>query len=141
MIALLAYPMASWSAAEVLDAVIASGIIAFCNVVLGYFLLQYAIDKSNSVFMGVVFGGMGIRMALILVALTILLINDYHALALSLALMGFYVVYMIVELVYVTRELGTRPSRSKAKKRAHGTERTASSDPTLLNGLESNAGS
>jgi len=106
-------------------AVIAAGIIAFGNILLGAFSLEYAIDKSNTAFMTAVFGGMGVRMGLILVAMTLLLLNGYHALALALALMGFYVVYMIAEITYATRELSQRSARARASKRSSTNEHTS----------------
>ena len=110
----LAYPLYAWGSVEVLRAVIASGIIAFVNILLGGLSLEYAINKSNTVFMTAVFGGMGVRMGLILVAVTILLLNDYHALALTLSLMGFYVVFMTSEIIYVNNELSRRSASAKA---------------------------
>ncbi len=108
MALLLAYPLYAWASAEVARAIIAAGIIAFANIIIGCITLDYSIDKSNSVFMIAVFGGMGVRMGLILVAMALLLINGYHGLALSLALMGFYVVFMIAEIMYATRDLSKR---------------------------------
>ena len=108
---IVVYPTIAWATPEVARSIVAAGIIAFVNVVLGSAILEWGIDKSNSVFMYSVFGGMGLRMALILVALTVLLVNDYHALSLALALMGFYVMSMITEIVYVLRVLNSRPTR------------------------------
>ena len=113
MALLLAYPLYAWSSAEVIRAVVASGIIAFLNIIIGCIALEYTIDKSNKIFMIGVFGGMGIRMGLILVAVAILLINGYHALSLSLSLMGFYVAFMIAEILYATRELSRRSPKGR----------------------------
>ena len=116
----LAYPLYAWGSVEVVRAVIASGIIAFVNILLGAISLEYAINRSNRVFMTAVFGGMGVRMGLILVAVTILLLNDYHALALTLSLMGFYVVFMTAEIIYVNSELSRRSASAKAARSASG---------------------
>lgn len=113
---LLAYPMYAWATPEVMRAVIASAVIAFLNTLLGVLSIEYSIDKSNKVFMSMVLGGMGVRMGLILVALTILLLNKYHALALSLSLMGFYVTFLIAELWYVMKELTRRKVQDKKGK-------------------------
>src|SRR5947209_6948545 len=63
----------------------AAGAIAFVNVVLGYFALAYGIDKSNTLFMSIVFGGMGLRMAGVLVAYTLFLLNGLDVAALTLS--------------------------------------------------------
>lgn len=127
----LAYPLHAWARPEVIRAVVASGIIAVVNIILGGLTLEYAIDKENRRFMAAVFGGMGVRMGLILVAVTLLLINGYHALALSLSLMGFYVVFMIAEITYVVRELSRRSPRvtpASRRKDGHTSFRSISVD-------------
>jgi len=117
LVLVLAYPVHAWAGAEIVRAVVASGIIALANIIIGCITLDLAIDKRNTVFMAAVFGGMGIRMGLILVAMTILLLNGYHALALSLSLMGFYIVFMIAEIVYAARELGRRNAKARTVRR------------------------
>lgn len=113
MALLLAYPLYAWSSAEVIRAVVASGVIALVNIIVGCITLDYTIDKSNQTFMIGVFGGMGIRMGLILLAVAILLLNGYHALSLTLSLMGFYVAFMIAEIIYATRELSRRNPKTR----------------------------
>jgi hypothetical protein len=127
----LAYPLYAWASEEIMRAIVASGIIAFVNIIIGALTLEYAIDKANSRFMTAIFGGMGIRMGLILVAVTILLLNGFHAVALTLSLMGFYVVYMVAEIVYATRELARQSARARAARRAasgHASFRSLSVD-------------
>jgi hypothetical protein len=113
----LAYPTIAWASPEVVRSIVASGIIALVNVVLGLIVLEWGIDKPNGAFMYSVFGGMGVRMGLILVTLTVLLLNSYHALSLALSLMGFYVLYSIIEIVYTLRELNRRPARRSTRRR------------------------
>lgn len=113
---ILAYPVTVWMSDHQQQAVYASAIMAFANVILGYFILAYGIDKPTSLFMISVFGGMGVRMALILGALAILLVNKYNPLVLSLSFMGFYVVFMVVEIQLVLSEMGTRKKREQAGK-------------------------
>jgi hypothetical protein len=69
---------------------------------------EVAIGKSHQVFMSVVFGGMGIRMALVLIAFTILLLNGYHPLAMALSLMGFYLIVLTAEVMYALQVLAGR---------------------------------
>ena len=113
----LAYPTVAWATPEVARSIVASGIIALVNALIGLIALEWAIDKENGPFMYTVFGGMGLRMGMILVALTVLLLGGYHALSLPLSLMGFYVLYTIAEIVYVMQELDRRPSRRAARRR------------------------
>ena len=118
MALVLAYPLHAWSSAEVIRAVVASATIAFLNAVVGALTLEYAIDRSNKTFMIAVFGGMGVRMGLVLATVMILLFSKYHALALVLSLMGFYVAYMIAEITHVLRELARRKPVAARGRRA-----------------------
>lgn len=112
--AILLYPVTEWMTARQQDALMAAAITALSNLLLGYLTLAYAIDKSNSTFMIGVFGGMGVRMALVLGTLAILLVNRYDALTLSLSFMGFYAISMILEIQLVLSEMGIRKRDSGA---------------------------
>ncbi len=120
----LAYPLHVWGTPEVIRAIAASATIAFLNAVAGALSLEYAIDRSNKVFMVAVFGGMGVRMGLVLAVVMILLLSGYHALALVLSLMGFYVAYMIAEITHVLRALARR--RPRATRAGHTPDRRTS---------------
>lgn len=109
-------PIAIWGSHELIKASIASGLIALGNVVVGCYLLEYAIDKSNQVFLISVFGGMFARMLVILVLFAILQRSGYDATTLALSLMGFYVAFLIAEIVYVLRELNKRNANARKKK-------------------------
>jgi hypothetical protein len=114
--AIVAYPTIAWATPEVVRSIVAAAIIAIVNVLIGLVALEWAIDKDHAPFMYAVFGGMGVRMGMILLALTVLLLDGYHALSLALALMGFYIVYTIAEIVYVLQELDKRPSRRPSRR-------------------------
>ncbi len=115
---LLAYPLYAWASAEVLKAVLAAGVIALVNVIVGAAIIEYAIDKPNGVFLGSVFGGMAMRMVAILITFAILVTNGYDRMALTFALMSFYLIFMIAEFIYITRELTRRRERSRAESRS-----------------------
>ena len=131
MALVLAYPATAWMNDHQQSALLASAIMAFANIVLGYIILVYAIDKPHAPLMIAVFGGMGVRMALILVVLAMLLVDGYDPLTLSLSFMGFYVVFMVTEIRMVLSEMGTRGKRPAASTRALRS-RTESSERLLF---------
>lgn len=108
LVVLLAYPFIAWAGPEVRAAMLAAAAIALMNAVAGLAMIEYGIDKSNSTFMISVLGGMGIRIGIILLVLTILLLNGFHQMALVLFLMAFYLIYLATELYYVVRFIGRR---------------------------------
>lgn len=111
--ALLIYPMSVWLV-DVRPAVIAAGIIAFVNAIIGMVIIELTLDKPNFVFMAAFFGGMGLRIFLILFAFALLLTQEYHAMTLTFFLMGFYFTYMVIEIRFVIKVL-SRYKGQKAK--------------------------
>ncbi len=116
--AVIYYPLSVWLTPDHLGTVIASGLIAFGNIVIGMVTLELFMEKPHSPFMIAVFGGMGIRMMLILAAFGVLLSYDHDSVVLALSLMGFYIVYMIAEIVYVMKVLGGRKVKLQPKRAA-----------------------
>lgn len=116
--ALLVYPLMAWMAPEVQRAFIAAGIIALVNVLAGVAIIEFAIDKPNGVFLASVFGGMALRMIGILATFTLLVLNGYDRMALTFALMGFYLIFMIAEFIYIMREMTRRKMRSRTQSRS-----------------------
>ncbi len=101
-------PVRIYATPDVFLAVVASGIIAVANMGLGLLGFEIGFDKSNTIFLSTVFGSMAFRMVLIMMALTILLLEGFHALALSLSLMCFYLLTLVAEIMYALRVLAGR---------------------------------
>lgn len=107
---LLAWPLSTWLV-ETRSAVFAAGAVAFCNTLLGLIIIELTIDKSNVVFMAAFFGGMGIRVFLVLFAFALLVSMGFHAMTLTFFLMGLYFAYLSIEIYYLVQEI----SRYKQK--------------------------
>ena len=103
---LAAYPLSRFGTVEVIVAATTGAIISTINVLLGYLSIEYSLNKSYSIFLKAVLGGMGIRMLLMLGALLILIkLFGFHAVALTVSLLGFYVIYLIIEVIFIQRKL------------------------------------
>jgi hypothetical protein len=106
---LSAYPLFSFASAEVIRACIAGVIISLANVLAGYAAIEYSIDKSYTIFLKAVLGGMGVRMLVMLAAIMIL-IETFHFQALPLvgSLMGFYVLFLILEVIFMQKKMNKK---------------------------------
>ena len=106
---LSAYPLFAFASAEIVRACIAGAVVSVANVLAGYAAIEYSIDKSYTVFLKAVLGGMGIRMLAMLGAM-LLLIEVFHVLAVPLvvSLMGFYVLFLILEVMFMQKKLGKK---------------------------------
>jgi hypothetical protein len=106
---LLAYPLAAFASGEVRTAVAAGAALGTVNVMLGYIAIRYSFDKSHSTFLKAVLGGMGLRLLFMLGAFTALIVGfGVQAMALTVSLLGFYAVFMVLEIVYIQRRMTVR---------------------------------
>ncbi|NTV06870.1 MAG: hypothetical protein HGA59_10280 [Chlorobiaceae bacterium] len=70
------------------------------NALTGYLLFEYAVDKESPVFTKVVFGGLTVRMLVLMMLIALLIIrhlvvvNDF-----VLSFFAFYFIYVIVEIL------------------------------------------
>ncbi len=75
-------------------------IMVVTNTAVGYLLFEYALDKESTVFTKVVFGGLMVRLLLMMVLIAVVLvrqlavINDF-----VFSFFAFYCIYVIVEIL------------------------------------------
>lgn len=103
------YPLIKFGTPEIIAGIVAGCIISIFNVLLGYFSIEYAIDKSNNTFLKAVLGGMGIRLIASLVAVLILIqVYEYHILSLVTSLLIFYFIFMLYEIMFFNKKLSLK---------------------------------
>ncbi len=102
---LAAYP-AMQAGSEALTAVIIGAVLSTVNVLVGFLAIEYSFDKSHATFLKAVLGGMGIRIVVML-ALLVLLIRyaGLPVVALVVSVLGFYVVFLVLELLYIQKKV------------------------------------
>jgi hypothetical protein len=106
---LLAYPLTALSSEEVRVAVAAGAALSTVNVLLGYLAIRYSFDRSHTTFLKAVLGGMGLRLLFMLGAFIALIMGfGLHPVALTVSLLGFYAVFMVLEIVYIQRRMTVR---------------------------------
>jgi hypothetical protein len=104
--ALAAYPLSRYGSPEVINAVVAGALLSTVNVLLGFFAIEYAFDKSYTVFLKAVLGGMGLRMVLLLgVMIVLILVFHMHTVALTVSLLSLYLIYLILEILFIQKKV------------------------------------
>jgi hypothetical protein len=107
--ALAAYPLSRYGSPEIISAVIVGALLSTVNVLLGFFAIEYAFDKSYTVFLKAVLGGMGVRMVLLLGAMIVLiLVFHMHTVALTISLLSLYVIYLVLEVLFIQKKMFLR---------------------------------
>ena len=104
---LLAYPLYEWLA-ETRGSVIAAWAMGFGNALLGMLAIELTLDRDSAIFMIAFFGGMMIRVFLILFIFALLLSEGFDAMTLTFFLMGFYFAYVAVEIRYLVQVLSRK---------------------------------
>ena len=106
---LFGYPLFAFASAEVVRACIAGVSISVTNVMAGYAAIEYSIDKSYTVFLKAVLGGMGLRMLVMLGALVILIeVFHFQTMPLVFSLMGYYVLFLVLEILFMQKKMNKK---------------------------------
>lgn len=101
-----AYPLVRFASDDMVVAAVAGALLSTVNVLLGFLTIEYAFDKSYTTFLKAVLGGMGVRMVLMLGALLLLImVMRLHAVALTISVLGFYLVYLVLEILFLQRRI------------------------------------
>ena len=93
------YPLYLWQGTNVLIAAGVGCAICTLNALAGAWLAMWGMGRDNRTFMTVVFGGMGIRLIIVLIFFFVALkLVKLHVFSLTLSLFLFYVVFQILEI-------------------------------------------
>ncbi|HTY01571.1 MAG TPA: hypothetical protein VMG09_16220 [Bacteroidota bacterium] len=104
--ALGGYPLLRYGSGDVVAGVVLGTALSTLNILLGYIAIEYSFEKSYTVFVRTVIGGMGIRLVLMLGLLALLIgVFHVHALALAFSLLGFYLVFLLLEVLFIQRKV------------------------------------
>ena len=75
-------------------------IMVVTNSVTGYLLFDYALDKESMVFTKVVFGGLTLRLLLLMVLVAVVIIRKFAVVNdFVFSFFAFYCIYVIVEII------------------------------------------
>lgn len=103
-----AYPCAMQASAATIAALIAGALMSTANVLLGYAAIEYSAGRSYTTFIKFVLGGMGIRMAAMLVTFFLgIRVFELPVVPFSVSMFTFYVVYLILEILYIQSRVHT----------------------------------
>ena len=98
------YPVyATWGSDAFVAALVGCG-ISTANVIAGVASIVWAFDKPQPVFLKAILGGMTVRMAgIFAVLIAMVKLTELDVFPLVGAMFGFYLVFQVLELRFVTR--------------------------------------
>ncbi|MEK7264150.1 MAG: hypothetical protein AAB071_06525 [Bacteroidota bacterium] len=102
------YPLSIFTDENFIRSVEIAALVMTFNAMLGYVAIEKSFFGSNSQFMVMVLGGMFVRLILLGFILFVL-IKVFHAniLALLSTMFFYYIVYTILEIIYITQKITT----------------------------------
>ncbi len=104
-----AYPLLRYGSDAVLVAAVTGAVLSTANVLVGFLTIQMTFHRSYTTFLKWVLGGMGVRMAVTLGALLLLiLVFRLHAVALTVAVVSFSLMYLVLEILVLHRMVQTK---------------------------------
>jgi hypothetical protein len=109
-VALLAfYPISEFATATVTRSIVAGGAMSLLNLLLGYLFIELSFEKSHTMFLKYVLGGMVGRLFLMWGILLVLIgAFQFHTASLMLSLLFFYIINLVLEIFYLQRKVSTK---------------------------------
>jgi hypothetical protein len=93
------WPLMRYASEDVIAAAVTGAVLSTINVLAGFLAIQLTFHRSYTTFLKAALGGMGIRMAVMLgLLLVLILVAHMHAIALTVALVGFSMIYLVLEI-------------------------------------------
>ncbi len=105
-------PLAVYANRQMIYGIIAGCAVSVANVLAGYLSIEYAFDRSNTAFLRIILGGMGIRL-LVVAAAIVLLLKVFHMdiYGLVFSFFFFYIVFAVLEILFLNRKISLRKTR------------------------------
>jgi len=106
------YPLMIYASQEIVKASITGALMSIVNVLAGYAAIEYSFDRSYTTFLKMVLGGMGVRMAVMLGTLVVLIeLFHFQAVALAISLLGCYSTFLVIEVLFIQKKLNHKIQR------------------------------
>jgi hypothetical protein len=103
------YPISEFATAEVIQGIIAGGVMSLINLLLGYAAIEISYERSHTTFLKYVLGGMGVRLMFMWGVLLVLIrLYHFHSASLMLSLLFFYVMNLVLEIFYLQKRVSSK---------------------------------
>jgi L-asparagine transporter-like permease len=109
VVLLVVLPLSVYSNTEILQSVVASGVVSFLHLLLGYACIEFGFEKSNTTFLKIILGGTFIRMVL-LVGIVFVLIRVYRfdTSSLMISFLLFFVLNLVLEIHLLQKKVALK---------------------------------
>ncbi len=93
-------------ASPINESFLAGAAMSIVNFALGFLSVEFAFEKPHTAFLKIVLGGMAARLFLMALAVLVLIKGyGFDSLSLMFTLLGFYVVNLTLEIVFLQKKV------------------------------------
>lgn len=102
LLILAGYTLFATSNQTISKSILIGDFLAFLNFILGLLFVSWGLSRPNKEFLASLFGGLLIRLSLLLILLTSTLIFlEINEISFIFSLLFFYFFYIIIEIIYL----------------------------------------
>lgn len=100
------FPLLKYATNEVIEGVAAGVALSVVNVLLGYTVIQFSLNKSYTTFIQIVLGGIAVRL-FVMVGLLLICVGllKFHSISLVGSLFVMYAIFLTIEVLYIHKKI------------------------------------
>ena len=100
------YPLLKYASDRVMEGVTAGVLLSVVNVLLGYVVIQFSLNRSYTTFIQIVLGGIAVRL-FVMVGLLLVCVGllKFHPVSVVGSLFIMYVIFLTIEVLYIHKKI------------------------------------
>ncbi|MFA6467746.1 MAG: hypothetical protein WCW35_02540 [Bacteroidota bacterium] len=100
------YPVTQYTAGHIAEGIAAGVVLSVVNALLGYGVIQFSLNRSYTIFMQIVLGGIVVRLFVMVgLLLAAVALFKFHAVSLIGSLFVMYMVFLTLEVLYIHKKI------------------------------------
>ncbi|MFA5834609.1 MAG: hypothetical protein WDA22_14110 [Bacteroidota bacterium] len=100
------YPLMKFGSEQVIVGVVAGVVLSLVNVLIGYIVIQFSLNKSYTTFIQIVLGGIVLRL-FVMVGLLLICVGllKLHSISVVGSLFVMYIIFLTMEVLYIHKKV------------------------------------
>ncbi len=100
------YPLKQYASEQVMQGVAAGVGLSVVNILMGFVVIQFSLNRSYTTFIQIVLGGIALRL-FVMVSLLLLFVGllKFHSVSLVGSLFVMYVIFLTLEVIYIHKKI------------------------------------
>ncbi|MFA6515470.1 MAG: hypothetical protein WCT42_04410 [Candidatus Paceibacterota bacterium] len=100
------YPLMKYGTEQIVNGVIAGVVLSLVNVLIGYVVIQFSLNKSYTTFIQIVLGGIVLRL-FVMVGLLLICVGllKLHSISVVGSLFVMYIIFLTMEVLYIHKKV------------------------------------